>query len=86
MDDSILEPCSAPIFDTRNGTPLSRFCEQIIRCFVENGARQAVVHYELTPYDQATLYAGLRNMTRKSEYRRLVNVHKQEDKIYLLRR
>ena len=86
MDDDILEPSSAPILDVRNATPFSRYCENILRCFVKSGAEQAVVHYERTEYTIQALYTGLRNACRKNDYRRLVTVHKQEDHIYLLRR
>lgn len=88
MEDwtQLLGPVEEPVTLTRNGTPLSRYSEGIVRAFVANRADEAVVLHEKTPYTAAVLYEGLRNVAKKMDYRGLVRVHKQDGKVILIRK
>ena len=87
MDDvsNLLAPCDEPITMTRNATELSRFSEKIVVTFLEYRASEARVRHELTDYDLETLYQGLRNVCKKNAFKNVVRVHKQNNKLILIR-
>lgn len=83
--DDLLAPIDEPVTLTRNATELSRFSERIVVTFLRYRASEARVRHEQAGYDFDTLYRGLRNVCKKSAYKGLVRVHKQNGKLILLR-
>ena len=81
----ILEPIDEPISSTRNGTPLSRYSEAIIKTFIRYGAQEAMIKVEFAEYSFNELYESLRNHCRKKHFMKIVRVHKQNGKLFLLR-
>lgn len=82
----LLAPPDEPPTMTRNGTPLSRYSESIVRTFLTYGAEQAQVRLDLAEYGLEELYEGMRKVARKNDYKHLVKVHRQNGKIMLLRK
>ncbi len=83
--EKLLSPYEYDVTHTRNGTELSRFCEKLVRTFLEYRTMRAIVHWQMTEYSLETMYLGLRNICKKNEYRKHVSVHKQNDELILIR-
>ncbi|WP_165170633.1 hypothetical protein [Adlercreutzia sp. ZJ242] len=83
--EDLLSPCDDLVTTTRNATRLSRLSESIVAAFLRYGAAKATVHHERTEYDLGTLYQGLRNVCKKSEFKGLVIVRKQQERLILLK-
>lgn len=83
--EDLLTPYESNVTHTRNGTELSRFCEQLVRTFLDYRAIRAMVHWQKTNYSLDMMYSGLRNTCKKNEYRKVVAVHKQNDELILIR-
>ena len=71
---------------TRNSTKLSRFCEQLVKTFLGYKAESATVAIEKTEWDMETLYKGLWNVCARKEFRSLVDAHRQDGQLMLVRR
>lgn len=85
MEDIIDEGCEPPT-SVRNGTDLSRFCDGLMRRFLKSGAEHALIRVDRTEYDLGALYKGLWNASCKADYRGRVTVHRQDEKLYLIRK
>lgn len=83
--EEVLGPFEQPLSMTGSVTPRSRYCESMVRTFLKLRADKAEVHVDRTPYDMETLYAGLRNVSRKQEFKGRFVVHKQDGHLVLVR-
>ena len=84
--ENLLEPFPDPVTVSRNGTELSRFCERLLGTFISYKSSQARVRHHETNYSLDILYQGLRNACRKNDFKNLVEVHKRDDELILIRK
>lgn len=81
-----LTPFDGPLTSTRNPTPLSRLCEGLVKTFVTYRAMSAKVNVEATGYSLDDLYQGLYSITRRKSIHPLVQVHKQDGELILIKK
>ena len=86
MDQDLLEPFNELVTISRNSTELSRFCEKLVGAFIRYRSSQARVRHQQTEYSVEVLYQGLRNVCKKNDFKNLVEVHKRNGELILIRK
>lgn len=86
MDDEFLEPFNEPVTISRNSTELSRFCERLVVRFIQFRAASAKVKHTKSDFTVDALYSGLRNVCKKNDFKYLVEVHKRDGELILVRK
>lgn len=81
-----LSPFNGPITTARHPTSLSQMCEGVIKTFIAYRASSAKVHVEKMGYPIEDIYQGLYNITRRKSIKPLVQVHKQDNEIILIKK
>lgn len=83
--ENLVTPYKGPCTTSRNSTDRSRLCERIVDYFIRQGAGAATVNWDKTPFDEGSLYKGLRNTVKKESYKGRVKVQLRDGIIILKR-
>lgn len=86
MEPDYLEPFHEPVTISRNSTELSRFCEKLVITFIRYQSSTAKVRHYDTEYSLDVLYQGLRNTCKKNDFKDIVEVHKRNGDLILIRK
>ena len=83
--ERIVRPCKPPPSTSRHSTERSRLSERIVAYFMDSEAVAATINWNLTKFDQWSLYKGLYNVSQKDRWRGRLSVCLHEGDIVLKR-